>query len=319
MVELSLDFDTPWKSALERYFALFLAFFFPSLHAEIDWRRGHEFQDAELQQISRDAATGRRYADKLVKVWLRDGTDLWLLVHIEIQGQADPDFARRMHIYNNRIYDRFDHEVISLAVLADERPRWRPTRFRRGRSGFRAETVFPIVKLLDYRARWAELEASANPFAVVVMAHLQAQATRRDPRARLEWKKRLVRSLYQRGFSRPDILELFTFIDWLLVLPADLEQDFREDLERFQEEMRMPYITSIERDGIAKGLQQGHLEMARTAVFDALETRFEDIPPAVRAAIVQIDNVEQLRDLHRRAITIPSAADFEALLGTKGE
>ena len=44
-----------------------------------------------------------------------------------------------------------------------------------------------MVKLRDYAARWDALEASDNPFAMVVMAHLHARATRRDPEGRLQW------------------------------------------------------------------------------------------------------------------------------------
>jgi len=39
--------------------------------------------------------------------------------------------------------------------------------------------TYPIVKLRDYRARRAELEASDNPFATVVLAHLAAPDTPR--------------------------------------------------------------------------------------------------------------------------------------------
>jgi hypothetical protein len=39
--------------------------------------------------------------------------------------------------------------------------------------GSRVSFTFPIVKLLDYRARWQDLERSTNPFATVVMAHLK--------------------------------------------------------------------------------------------------------------------------------------------------
>jgi hypothetical protein len=80
------DYDSPWKEALERYFAAFMAFFFPQAHADIDWARGHEFLDKELQQVVRDAELGRRLADKLVKVWRRSGEEAWVLAHIEVQG-----------------------------------------------------------------------------------------------------------------------------------------------------------------------------------------------------------------------------------------
>ena len=41
-------------------------------------------------------------ADKLFRVHLRNGTDLLLLIHIEVQSQHDPDFARRMFVYYYR-------------------------------------------------------------------------------------------------------------------------------------------------------------------------------------------------------------------------
>ena len=49
------DYDSPWKEILEIYFEEFIAFFFPVAHSEIDWRKGHEFLDKELQQIVREA------------------------------------------------------------------------------------------------------------------------------------------------------------------------------------------------------------------------------------------------------------------------
>jgi hypothetical protein len=71
------DHDSPWKEALENRFPEFLALLFPEIHAEVDWSRGPEFLDKELQQVVRDAERGRRYADKLVKVYARDGGETW--------------------------------------------------------------------------------------------------------------------------------------------------------------------------------------------------------------------------------------------------
>ena len=96
------DYDSPWKEALERYFQEFMAFFFPQAHADIDWSLGYEFLDKELQQVVREAETGRQLVDKLVKVWHTEGTEkteTWLLIHIEVQGQRDANFAKRMYVY----------------------------------------------------------------------------------------------------------------------------------------------------------------------------------------------------------------------------
>jgi hypothetical protein len=96
------DFDSPWREALDLYFERFLEFFFPEAHADIDWARGCEKLETELQQVIREAALGRQRADKLVKVWLRDGEEAWILIHIEVQSQEEAEFPRRMFTYNKK-------------------------------------------------------------------------------------------------------------------------------------------------------------------------------------------------------------------------
>ncbi|WP_245969651.1 hypothetical protein [Thiocapsa rosea] len=34
---------------------------------------------------------GRRYVDKLVKVWRLGGEETWVLIHAGVQGEPDPD------------------------------------------------------------------------------------------------------------------------------------------------------------------------------------------------------------------------------------
>jgi len=301
------DYDAPWKEALERYFPEFLEFYFPHIHAAIDWQRPWEFLDKELQKIVREAETGRRYVDKLVKVWMNNGEETWLIVHVEIQSQYESAFPKRMFTYHVRLCDRYDLPIVSLAVLTDENPNWRPKRFGTSQLGCKLIFRFPTVKLLDYRSDWATLEQNLNPFAVVTMAHLQAQATRQAPRQRLEWKVRLVRELYDRGFSREDVLELFRFIDWLLALPEELNPEFDEQLIAIEEERQVQYVTSIERRGIAKG----DLQRARACILEALEIRFGQIPQTIADTINQISDSEVLRTLHRQAIVIESIEAFQ--------
>ncbi len=116
---------------------------------------------------------------------------------------------------------------------------------------------FPVVRLTDYAAKWEELEKSANPFAVVVMAHLKALETKRNQGQRRYWKLCLCKGLYNRGYSREDVILLFDFIDWLMRLPEAAEELFLEEMNTFEEEGKMRYINSAERKGIRKGLQKG--------------------------------------------------------------
>jgi len=82
------EFDSPWKEALDRFLPLFLAFFFPEVHAAIDWSRGYESLDKELQQVARAGELGVRLADKLFRVWRRDGLEAWVLIHVPEPGRC---------------------------------------------------------------------------------------------------------------------------------------------------------------------------------------------------------------------------------------
>jgi hypothetical protein len=121
MNELRDQFDSPWKEILEIYFEDFVQFFFPQIHAEIDWSRGYDFLDQELAQVVRDAELGKRLADKLVKVWKLNGEETWVLIHIEIQSQEEGLFSARMFVYYYRLKDKYDLPIASLAILGDER------------------------------------------------------------------------------------------------------------------------------------------------------------------------------------------------------
>jgi hypothetical protein len=319
---VSDDLDGAWKEALDRFFEPFMALMFPEAHADIDWSLGYESLDSELQQVVRDAELGRRLADKLVRVWRRGGAEIWVLVHLEVQGQPDPEFPERMYVYNYRIYDRYRHHVASMAVLADTRPDWRPSEFGYEIWGCRPGLRFPVVKLLDWEPRWADLEVSANPFAVIVMAHLRALATRRKPETRLQWKLHLARALYRSGLRREDVLELFRFIDWILALPPELERGFDQTIRVELEANKMPYITRWEREGLERGLQQGlqqgleqgKLDGLRLALEATLRFRFETTPDDIAAGIALIDETEALCMLHRTALTCSDLDSFRAAL-----
>jgi hypothetical protein len=259
------------------------------VYAEIDWSRGYEALDKEFQQVVRPAEIGRRYVDKLVKVWTKDGGECWVLIHVEVQTTRDTEFPKRVYVYNYRIFDRYDRAVASLAVLADDDPDWRPDHFYHRQFGCEAGIRFPPVKLLDYAAHEAMLEASTNPFAKVVLAHLKAQETHRDPASRHAWKIRLVRGLYERGFSAQDVRELFRVIDWMMELPPPLDTMFWQELDRIQEERRMPFITSVQRVGRREGLREG-IEVV-------LRLRFREEGLKLMPEIQEIHEEETLRTI----------------------
>lgn len=316
MVEAS-DYDSPWKEAIESYFEPFMAFFFPQIHAEIHWVSGYEFLDKELEKVVREAEIGRRYADKLVKVFLHDGKETWILVHIEVQGYYEAAFEQRMYIYNYRIFDRYNTEVVSLAVLCDPDSAYRPDRYSRSRWGCELSFRFPVVKLVDFDRDWGLLESNPNPFAVVVMAQLKAQQIR-DGQERKRWKMHLVRTLYERGYKRQDVLELFRFIDWLMVLPEEVDTIFWKELRKLEEDNKMPYVTSVERigmkKGFEKGVKQGALQNAREMVLEVVSARFGIVTEDVAQMVQEIHTPATLKSLLQLAVKSENFDDFKHVL-----
>jgi len=312
-MDQATDYDSPWKDALDRWFPAFLAFFFPEIHADIDWSRGHEMLDKELQQVVREAELRRRHVDKLVKVWRRDGAEAWVLIHVEVQSQAEGDFPLRMYVYNYRLFDRYNRVVVSLAVLADERPDWRPNQFRSALWGCSAGIEFPMVKLLDFAADAEALEANPNHFATVVLAHLKTQQTSIDPEARHRWKLRLVKGLYERGLQRKDIEELFRFIDWLMVLPDGLDRQFWLEVQQYEKEKQMPYVTSVERMAKEEGLQEG-MAPAKEGLNLALELKFGSKGKKLMNQIRRINDVSALQALQRALKKAKSLEEFRKAL-----
>jgi len=92
------------------------------------------------------------------------------------------------------------------------------------------------------------------------MAQIRAKGTK-DAETRKAWKFRLIRLMYDRGYARTTILELFRVIDWMIRLPRTLEDAFLQDLYTYEETKQMPYVTSAERFGIEKGYRQGEADL----------------------------------------------------------
>jgi len=250
-------FDEPWKRIIEALFPDFVAMFLPEAHAEIDWSVPAKFLDKELARIARGARGGRRTADKLAEVRLMSGEEAWVLVHVEVQAQRDESFARRMFRYHLRIFDHFDREPVSLAILADPGAAWRPDSYGYGRWGTRMLLEFPVVKLADWSDRVEELAAGDNPFGIAVAAHLAALATTRRPDTRLTQRLVLYRAMRRKGLSQAKAGALVTFMDWILDLPEDLDDRFWNEVKVEEELEPMRYMTRMEERAEERGMQEG--------------------------------------------------------------
>lgn len=215
-----------------------------------------------------------------------------------------------MLVYALRIFDRFRQPAVSLAILCDTRTNWRPSHYEFSYSATRLSFQFDTVKLLDYEGQWTELKASPNPFATVVMAHLKAQETKRHANQRKEWKLSLIRRLYEAGYSRREVVNPFKFIDWVMILPEGVKQAFWVELKAYEEERRVPYITSVEEIGFERG--------QRSLILRLITRKVGEILDAARSHIDTLA-IAQLEALGEALLNFANLPDLEAWLGEQGK
>ncbi len=339
---ITADFDNSWKEILDHFLPWFLKLFFPDVYGEIDWNKGFESLEKELSKIAKEAAVSKRFVDKLLKVYQNSGEEKWVYIHLEVQSQQRKDVAERMYIYNSLLYLRYRKPVMSLLVLGDDKPNWRPERFEYNLWGSQVQLKFQTVKLLDYRNQVEELKRSKNPFAFFVIAHLGTLETKNIPEERLNQKEAITKEMLVKGFSRDEVFLLYKFIDILMTLPEDLEQSFIKRIDNFQEEKKMPILAPFERiaqekgmkegmkEGIKigekrgieigeqrgeqKGEQRGSIKEAQVTLIDILNVKFGDVPQSLDKSIKTLDDLPFLRELRKHALTINSLKEIKQLI-----
>ncbi|MHB8972315.1 MAG: hypothetical protein ACYC3X_15595 [Pirellulaceae bacterium] len=208
------------------------------------------------------------------------------------------------------IWDRYNEPVVSLALLVDGDPRFRPDRFHRQKAGCRLGFAFPIVKLLDFKSE-QELAVDSSPFAIASLIQLRKLQAGPDVQRRYTFKLALAHALYRRGYERNDVLKLFRFMDYVLTLSETFSLRFREELEVIEQELNMPYVTSVERLARQEGQQEGRKEGAVDLLRQTLEVRFGEVPALLLEKIQQCQDVDVLRAIHKQVLTVGSLDELQ--------
>lgn len=250
--------DTAWKIILDNHLKSFFEYCLPETNMLVDWVKRPVPLDKELEAIIKGNDIGKRLLDKLFKVYFKDGREQWVLVHIEVQGRPDENFAKRMFTYAYRAFDKYQKPIISCAILTDDCQNWRPDRYEIEVGGCYLGLRFLTVKLLDYQGKEADLEASNNIFASVILAQLKAlEIKSKSDMQRKQAKFALSKRLYEKGFTKIQVVDLYQFIDWLIGLSAQFEIEYLDEIYALEERNKMTYISFAERRGIEKGIEKG--------------------------------------------------------------
>lgn len=286
-------YDGPWKLGIDAFLPQLMLIFFPASYAEIDWSRSYQPLNAELQGIlPAEEAGSRRFADALYQVWRHDGREQWIILHLEVQSQPDPELSRRMFVYAYRCFEKYGSEVFGYAILGDRSASFRPRAYEWKLGAARLRYEYETIKLIDLDPD--ELAASDNPVALMALAHLYTGKTRDDQTRRRVFKLRLIRLLFHKGYDRFAIEKLFQVLDWMMRLSREQGIIFAEELKALTEEPQMSSeVYTLDKVfrylGHQEGEKAGRMEGARRVLRSQLDRRFGELPPWAKEKLEAAD------------------------------
>lgn len=262
----SRDDDGFWKNLIERFFYPMLSRTIPDLYADANTTAAPRFLDKELRKVMK-AVKGRAHvADYLVEVPLKDGTDTWVLLHIEIQGSGGGDLAIRMYHYKSLIFVIYKREPVALAIVTDNRPKNEKRLYRH--ELYNTSSTYQYNQIVIPELNANELKKSENSFDLVLYAAQKSLESKGDERRKHTYLKELLQLLTERGWSHEDKHDLLLFIEQIIDLQDEtLLKDILEYQEQLEQEEKIMYVSIAEQVGRKEGRKEGErskaLEMAR--------------------------------------------------------
>nr|WP_239584165.1 Rpn family recombination-promoting nuclease/putative transposase [Aquibacillus albus] len=271
-------------------------------------------QQELFQEIVKEKK-GELVADQIVKVFLTSGEEKWILIHIEVQGDSEPDFPKRMFRYYYRIYDKFNRDVVAIALLTDNSHSNPPDTYHYSFHGTSLTYKYNMVPFYDHEEK--ELVQSNNPFAIAVLAAKYAKESKGDEEKRYRFKRQLFRMILQKNTYPPVerriyIATLIYFIDYLLQIPLELTQKLRDEIIKTKEGKEMVYMdrehlpqswAELEKvfreegkeEGEKKGLEKGLEEGKKSVAIELLKAGMT-VEVVANYAKLPLEKVKEMAD-----------------------
>jgi hypothetical protein len=283
--------DYLWKGILEDIFEDFLRFVYPDADKFFDFTRNIEFLDKELEQLfpPEKDKSAVKIVDKLARVYTHKGTEKWVLIHCEVQGEYKSDFPRRMYTYFYRIFDKYGKHISAYAILTEKSTKPRTNSYTVEFLGTKLEYRYNVYKISQQSED--ELLRSDNPFAMAVLIARSVLSNKRlDDSSLMEIKKRLAKELFKKLYPKEKIYHLLTFlISYIHFENEENNLIFEENLDQITGRTKTMGIVEmviaekeeramergIER-GIERGMEQGIERRNREVVINMLRKNFSD-------------------------------------------
>jgi len=292
--------DELLKGAFEENFADFLRFLYPDADHIFDFSKSIQFMDKELLAIvpDRERKKGKRVADLLAKVFLKDGTEKYILLNTEIEGGRDAEFAKRVYQYNYRIWDRYDISVATIAVYTGNRNQPKPCEYSLEVLDTSIRFQYRTYHIFDHSED--ELLAMNNIFAFIVLACQKALLEGKVPDEELgDDRLSMAKTLFGHNYDKDRITNFLIFLkNFLYINNPKINSKFDQEIIQLTGgTIDMSVIEIVKKQERQQGAQQKSYEFVENLI---RQTDFDDAKIA-SLAVVSLGLVKKIRsDLKRR-------------------
>ena len=251
--ELLFDYDELWKDFIAEFWREILEKFIPDLYAKTDLKHEHEFLDKELHEITsalepEDSISRKRYVDELMKIFLQDGSDEWVLLHIEIQDKGGENISLRMFRYYCLIFIRHSRNPAALAILTAKRPKreGEPGIYKSEVFGTSIEYKYNLVKA--YALSDEELTSGNSIVDLFIYATKIAAKYRKSRNKKLGYMKIILQLLHDKGFTDRQSMIFIMFLERVMRLGEEkyvleFDNEVNKIFHEGEERMRRKTVT----------------------------------------------------------------------------
>ena len=292
--------DRLFKSLLRAFLPDLLRLVAPGVAARLRLGRV-TFLDKEL--LTEDGRGGRREADLVARIPLRDRGDL--LVHVEIEARAGRAMPRRLRAYALRIQSLYDGQLLTILLNL----RGGPPGVQRVRLA--GEIADPGLSSFQYIAFGLSGCVAADYLErPEPLAWALAAVMRSGPMSRAEHKLACLRRIATARLKPDRRLLLKNFVEEYLILTPEQQEEYKlliaRNPNREVRDMWMTWSERIEEKGRAEGEREG----MRKLLLHLLSQRFGPLSEAVRGQVEAITSTRRLTSLAGRVLTARSLRDL---------
>ncbi|MBQ7151921.1 MAG: hypothetical protein IJR94_06665 [Synergistaceae bacterium] len=268
-IESQNDYDGLWKDFIQVFWREILKRFLPKLYKDADLNREPEFLDKEFRDLLGDSEfedekAPKRFVDNLLRIFLKDGGEEWVLLHIEIQGPGGENFSLRMFRYYCLIFTHHNRAPVALAILTAKRPKKESVPGIYEKNLYGTEVLYKYNVVKAYELSDEELTASDSLVDLFIYALKIEERYKKSEKIKFGYARKVYRLLEKKNFSKQDSRFLF-FIQRAIRLKSELYEKLMNEKRIIENggKIIMREKTPAEKifeKGKAEGLEEGKAE-----------------------------------------------------------